>query len=98
MKSKKATGVTVEDVLILMVRLYSLCGDEETFSSELEDRFKSLLAENLVAESDHLSEQLQDFGNCFTLRGSVNQSASRYYFTFSKNIFGDATGTRSSVS
>ena len=55
--------MTIEDILILMVHLYSLGGDEESFSSELEDRFKSLLAENLVSESDHLSEQLQDFGS-----------------------------------
>jgi len=61
MKAKKETGVTLEDILVLMVHIYSLSGDEENFSSELEDRFKSLLAENLVGESDHLSEQLQDF-------------------------------------
>ena len=67
MKAKKETGVTLEDILVLMVHIYSLSGDEENFSSELEDRFKSLLAENLVGESDHLSEQLQDFGDFMIL-------------------------------
>ena len=61
MKAKK--DATLEDILLLMVHLYSLSGDEETFTAELEDRFKSLLAENLVSESDNLSEELQDFGN-----------------------------------
>lgn len=59
MKAKK--DATLEDILLLMVHLYSLSGDEETFTAELEDRFKSLLAENLVSESDNLSEELQDF-------------------------------------
>ena len=57
--------MTLDDILALLVHLYSLAGglQEELFTLELEDRLKSLLAENMVHEDENLSQPLQDFGN-----------------------------------
>ncbi len=64
LKTRKDSNLSLEDILLLLVHLYSLAGDqqENLFPSELEDRFKGLVAEILVAECDKLSEKLQDFG------------------------------------
>lgn len=40
---------------------------------ELEDRLKSLLAENMVNDDVELSEPIQDFGNNFTVHRCVFQ-------------------------
>ena len=63
-KTRKETGLTLDDILALLVHLYSLAGDlqEELFTLELEDRLKGLLAENMVHEDAALSEPIQDFG------------------------------------
>jgi hypothetical protein len=44
--------------------LYSLAGDqrEDLLPIELEERFKSLVAEIIVDDCDNLSDELQDFG------------------------------------
>ena len=57
--------MSLEDILLLLVHLYSLAGggqENQLFPAELEDRLKSVIAEILVCECDSLSEKLQDFG------------------------------------
>ena len=64
LKTRKETNLSVDDILVLLVHLYSLAGDqrEDLFPVELEDRFKSLVAEIIVDDCDVLSDELQDFG------------------------------------
>lgn len=64
LKTRNDSHLTLEDILLLLVHTYSLSGDqqEDIFPVDVEDRFKSLIAEILVEESDSLSEKLQEFG------------------------------------
>jgi hypothetical protein len=55
-------NLSLDDILVLLVHLYSLAGDrrKDVLPAELEERFKSLVAEIIV--NDVLSDELQDFG------------------------------------
>jgi hypothetical protein len=55
-------NLSLDDILVLLVHLYSLAGDrrKDVLPAELEERFKSLVAEIIV--NDILSDELQDFG------------------------------------
>lgn len=66
MKTRKESNLSLDDILLLLVHLYSLAGDqqENIFPVEIEDRFKSLLAEILVHDCDNLSDVFQEFGKC----------------------------------
>jgi hypothetical protein len=57
-------NLSLDDILVLLVHLYSLAGDrrKDVLPAELEERFKSLVAEILVNDCDILSDELQDFG------------------------------------
>lgn len=57
-------NLSLDDILVLLVYLYSLAGDrrEDLLPAELEERFKSLVAEILVNDCEILSDELQDFG------------------------------------
>ena len=63
-KIRAESKLTLEDILVLLVHLYSLAGDdrEALFPAELEDRLKGVLAESIVDDFDRLSESFQDFG------------------------------------
>jgi hypothetical protein len=64
LKTRKNTNLSLDDILVLLVHLYSLAGDqrEDLLPIELEERFKSLVAEIIVDDCDNLSDELQDFG------------------------------------
>ena len=57
-------NLSVDDILVLLVHLYSLAGDqrEDLLPVELEERFKSLIAEIIVDDCDILSNEFQEFG------------------------------------
>ncbi|EFX74459.1 hypothetical protein DAPPUDRAFT_307302 [Daphnia pulex] len=61
LKTRKDMNLSLDDILVLLVHLYSLAGDrrEDVLPAELEERFKSLVAEILV--NDILSDELHDF-------------------------------------
>nr|CAH0110281.1 unnamed protein product [Daphnia galeata] len=63
LKTRKNTNLSLDDILVLLVHLYSLAGDqrEDLLPIELEERFKSLVAEIIVDDCDNLSDELQDF-------------------------------------
>ena len=82
LKGRKDSKFSLEDILLLLVHLYSLAGEdqEQTLPAELEDRLKSLLAEIFVDECENLSEKLQEFGN-------FDYFAIEFLFYFYKSFF-----------
>ena len=62
-KSRHDEHLSLDDIILLLVHLYSLDGERETMNnSDLEDRLKSILAESLVYDAENLSPVLQQFG------------------------------------
>ncbi|XP_057371018.1 sec1 family domain-containing protein 2-like isoform X1 [Daphnia carinata] len=63
LKTRKDSNLSLDDILVLLVHVYSLAGEkrENLFPLDLEDRLKSIVAEIFVNECDSLSNTLQDF-------------------------------------
>ena len=63
-KTRAESGLTLDDILVLLVHLYALAGEdrESIFPAELEDRLKGVFAETIIDAFDELSEKFQDFG------------------------------------
>lgn len=57
-------NLKLDDILLLLVHLYSFAGDqrEKDLPLELENRLKSLIAELLVDDCHDLSERMENFG------------------------------------
>lgn len=60
----KDLDLSLDDILLLLLHLYSLVGDqrEKIFSLDVENRLKSLIAEIIVDDYSNLSERVLDFG------------------------------------
>ena len=59
--------LTLEDVLVLVIHIYSLVSERDVLPSDAEDRLKNFIATCLVDDADRLSPELQQFGISFTI-------------------------------
>lgn len=62
LKKRKDSTLRFDDIILLLVHIYSLEGDADAGAFDQEDRLKSVLAECLVQEGGGLSAALQKFG------------------------------------